>query len=1205
MKNYNLLLKTTITLLFLLLTTIVFAQPANDDCNVSTNVNIAITTSGTTTVNTDTTNALSTENLSDCETFNFYTYVDQWYTFTMPVDGNVRITGSDTGDYFALYDTCGDSEIACFVGNDYFYDLTANQTYILKFSNRSTTAGPDTFNIQAFETVPNNECGNISETIDISNISTTTTVNTNTSGASPTENLSACENLNFYTYIDQWYTFTMPVNGNVRITNSDTGDYFALYDACGTPETACFNGNDYFYNLNTTQTYILKFSNRESGSGIDSFNIQAFETVPNNECGNVSEIIDISDVSVATTVTTNTIGASPTGTLSTCETFPNLYSYIDQWYTFTMPVDGNVRITASDSGDYFALYDACGDPETACFNGNDYFYNLNATQTYILKFSNRESGSGIDSFNMQAFETVPNNECGNVSEIIDISDISAATTVTTNTIGASPTSTLSACETFPSLYTYIDQWYTFTMPVDGNVRITTADNGDYFALYNACGDSEIACFNGNDYFYNLNATQTYILKFSNRESGSGVDMFNIQAFETAVNDLCVNAINLTVGLYDEYKETKTLFGATQTSPNPPSPSCYSLAGGEDILDVWFKVQVPTSGNITIETSAVNGSTLNDTVMQLFDSCGSTLEISCDDNSGEGNFSKINLTGLIPAEEIFIRLFENGNNIQDYYNIFAYDNNCSETAIWDGTSWSNTITTNTIGIFNADYTTDATGLNMCMCRINDDAIVTINPTEFIQISNDLINDGHFIIEPQGSFTQTDNNATIIGSGTYQTQIKTSLMDDPRYTYFSSPSETGRTSAFSAWAQMNRIFSFNGGATQNWAAAGLNELMPAGKGYIVRPSGTTPYTSPQDFSTNFNGKFNTTLSPITLSFNDADLLLDLNNDLVGNPYPSAISSVALLGDADNSSVNALYFWAHSNSGANWSNEQYIEWNNSSNPGDSGEFIASGQGFFVQANAVGTLTFKNSMRVSGNNNNFFRSSNNELDKIWLNLETEANIGSQVLIAFNPTCTDSFDAQYDAVRYESGGPITFYSKGVGISTDMLGIQTRGELTTIDTVIPLGINLTDADLTSFTISIDHLENLDNSDIYLKDNLLNNMHNLKMSAYTFLINQTGDVNTRFELIFSRNALATDENNLQNENLLVTNADETHINVDVKSDHVIKTFKAYDILGKLIIDTKPNKNNFTLHIPNIKQGTILFVKAKLENGQILKTKLIKI
>ncbi len=1122
----------------------------------------------------------------------------------MPVNGNLKITNGTNNDVYTLFDACNGTEIDCF--NLYlgtFYNLVSGTSYILRVSNRNSQTRTGTFKVQAFQTPPNNICSS-AENISITTTSTTT-FNLDTNACTNSGASSTCENTS-YTHIDQWYSFTMPVNGNLKITNGSGNDFYTLFDTCSGTEIDCFNFyKGTFYNLVSGSSYILRVSNRDYQTRTGTFKVQAFQTPPNNICSS-AENISITTTST-TTVNLDTNACTNSGASSTCEN--TSHTYIDQWYSFTMPVDGNLKITDGSSNDFYTLFDTCNGTEIDCFNFyKGTFYNLTAGSSYILRVSNRDINARTGAFKVQAFQTPSNDICSS-AENISITTTST-TTINIDTNACTDNGASSTCEN--TSHTYIDQWYSFTMPVDGNLKITDGSGNDFYTLFDTCSGTEINCFNfyfGT--FYNLVSGTSYILRVSNRDINTRTGAFKVQVFETATNDHCTDALNLSVGIYDEFLETKTLFGATASASAVPNNTCGILGSGED---VWFTVQVPSSGKLSIETSQANGSTLNDTVLQVFSgSCGSFTEIACDDNSGNGNFAKISLTGQTPNQTLYIRLFENGSDIADYYNIFAYDNNCASKTVWNGSTWSNGIpTASSIVEFNGNYLADTAGLDMCICKINSGNTVTVQGGKYLNLTDDLINNGNIILENQASFVQSNANATITGTGSYSTKINTNPLTDARYTYFSSPVQNAYINVFNPWAQTNRTFSFDG-ANQIWTTANTSDLMISGKGYIVRPPNPVTFNypttgTPTSFvgETIFHGKYNTGDITHNITYNAGGT--DDDNELVGNPYPSAITTATLF--TDNPRANAFYFWTHEhaeNTGV-WVDDYAIYNSTGYTSGNAAApaptYIASGQGFFVVGNSGAPnpqLTFKNSQRVKDQNNQFLRPVDEQLDKIWLNLSiNNTGINSQILIGFNPICTDGIDAQYDATRFDSGSAISFYSKGVGVDTEKLAIQTRGILTNDDTIIPLGFNHNDANYNSFIIEIDHLENLTNTDVFLHDLELNITHNLKNGAYFFTNNTVGDINQRFELIFSRNALGIEDNLINNESLIVSQ-NNSILNVKTQKGSLITGIQLYDILGKQLYNST---NNQPINLNNIAIGNVIFIKVKLENGKTLNTKFIK-
>lgn len=161
-----------------------------------------------------------------------------------------------------------------------------------------------------------------------------------------------------------------------------------------------------------------------------------------------------------------------------------------------------------------------------------------------------------------------------------------------------------------------------------------------------------------------------------------------------VNDLCANAINLTVRYSCESNSFNNI-RATATAGVPPF-TCGSP--GNPIKDVWFKLVVPPSGSVSIETGQVT-SGLTDMLIQAYSgSCGSLTSIACDDNTGTGNHSLLTLSGRTPGETIYVRVVDSGSNDEGIFDICAYDSNLpchpDYTALVSfynataGSSWSN-------------------------------------------------------------------------------------------------------------------------------------------------------------------------------------------------------------------------------------------------------------------------------------------------------------------------------------------------------------------------------------------------------------------------------------------------------------------------------------------------------------------------------------
>ncbi len=91
-------------------------------------------------------------------------------------------------------------------------------------------------------------------------------------------------------------------------------------------------------------------------------------------------------------------------------------------------------------------------------------------------------------------------------------------------------------------------------------------------------------------------------------------------------------------------------------------------------DVWYTVTVPASGSLTVETDTTAGTAVTDTVLSVFTgTCGALTEVGCDDDAGNGNFSKIVLTGLTAGDVLYIGVWRYGTFGSDgEFQLSAYD-----------------------------------------------------------------------------------------------------------------------------------------------------------------------------------------------------------------------------------------------------------------------------------------------------------------------------------------------------------------------------------------------------------------------------------------------------------------------------------------------------------------------------------------------------
>ncbi|WP_312090028.1 T9SS-dependent choice-of-anchor J family protein [Chryseobacterium sp.] len=149
-----------------------------------------------------------------------------------------------------------------------------------------------------------------------------------------------------------------------------------------------------------------------------------------------------------------------------------------------------------------------------------------------------------------------------------------------------------------------------------------------------------------------------------------------------VNDNCSNATTLIPGAnFAQNSVVGTTFGATLTSDATATTACQTTR----YADTWYKVVVPASGSITIETNSDAGSSVTDTVLGVYSgSCGSLVEIGCDDDSSDdGSFSKLSLTSansITPGETLLIGVWNYSATNNGTFKVSAYDTSLSTSEV---------------------------------------------------------------------------------------------------------------------------------------------------------------------------------------------------------------------------------------------------------------------------------------------------------------------------------------------------------------------------------------------------------------------------------------------------------------------------------------------------------------------------------------------
>ncbi|RLD25457.1 MAG: hypothetical protein DRI75_13330, partial [Bacteroidetes bacterium] len=160
------------------------------------------------------------------------------------------------------------------------------------------------------------------------------------------------------------------------------------------------------------------------------------------------------------------------------------------------------------------------------------------------------------------------------------------------------------------------------------------------------------------------------------------------------------------------------------------------------------------------------------------------------------------------------------------------------------------------------------------------------------------------------------------------------------------------------------------------------------------------------------------------------------------------------------------------------------------------------------------------------------------------------------------------------------------------------------DEVISLGFKTLIEVATLYKFSIAQLEGefLNNNTIYLKDNLLNVLHDLSLNDYAFT-SEVGEFNHRFEIVFNENALSLGELTINSDSLSIIEFSNGNVQFKLSSPLEMKSIEIIDLLGRTIYKLEANGNSITYNLSNLSHATYI-AKVELSNGFVITKKAIK-
>ncbi|MCF8257268.1 MAG: T9SS type A sorting domain-containing protein [Flavobacteriales bacterium] len=384
-------------------------------------------------------------------------------------------------------------------------------------------------------------------------------------------------------------------------------------------------------------------------------------------------------------------------------------------------------------------------------------------------------------------------------------------------------------------------------------------------------------------------------------------------------------------------------------------------------------------------------------------------------------------------------------------------------------------------------------------------LTVPTGQYILVNGPLTNAGTFTVENSGSLVQTIGS-TLTNSGTFHVLRQGSSASNV-YNYWSSPITSGSVPGGS-------IYRWNPNtSTQDYADdtfdpgwISFSGTMQVGSGYASLGGDLATFTGTAN-----NGPIPRSL--IYYPYNITNTGPGTPFNLMGNPYPCAISAAQLV--LDNTNVNgSIYFWDDDlTGGSGYSTTDYAVWNHTGGLSGSGTpsnsvtpkgFIASGQGFMVRAlNGSAALDFNNGQRVTGPNSQFFRMES-EPQRLYISLESTQHF-NQILIGLVEDATDGEDRLYDATKIRGSQSIALSA----VDGDMEYAIMAFPPPMTEKTIPLNVFL--AESGTYTFHSNTIEGFDGYEIYLEDRSTFTYYPMSEGTQVPFQLNAGDIAERFYL----------------------------------------------------------------------------------------------
>ncbi|MXO04468.1 T9SS type A sorting domain-containing protein [Flavobacterium sp. HBTb2-11-1] len=436
--------------------------------------------------------------------------------------------------------------------------------------------------------------------------------------------------------------------------------------------------------------------------------------------------------------------------------------------------------------------------------------------------------------------------------------------------------------------------------------------------------------------------------------------------------------------------------------------------------------------------------------------------------------------------------------------------------------------------------------------------------------------------------------------------------------------------------------NAGSYSQWSFVGASSSIAPGEGFTMKgTSGSDPADPEGTGVANNNGtggqRYDFRGRP-----NDGNILVPVAAGnaatLTGNPYPSALHLNAFLLDPSNSACTRVaYFWEQDKTvnshylsayrggygtyspGTLGSNGIYVpatfnSYNSDGSLNTTGtssglvierKYSPIGQGFLINGNANGQVTFRNSHRVfyqeGGALSQFAKNStdkalqtdqeSSQISHIKINAIINNAFTRQLALAFMQEATDGIDPGIDALNMDDALPndVSFWLENGKYVIQGINFDASKK-------VPIAVKADKACALKFyipeTVNFDSSQN-----VYLLDELDSSYHDIKNGSYEVNV-APGVYNDRFKIAFKSETLGTGE--ISKRNFIIYQDNQSRTLKALNPDHLkFRSFTLYDMTGKTVLNKKGilQQEVYNFSTATLSSGFYIVVFVTDENERI--------